>query len=116
MVKRSRPRKRDAAADHRPKTIGDLRKLLSKIGNPWQPNPRLSDAEPIPEFPTGGDGNMDPVGAALPRSRAIDAIRKEPPSNPHLRNIWIERGLLRPSENLRKKSTSRKSRRPDGGG
>jgi hypothetical protein len=97
----TRPGKRKGP-DHPPKTIGDLRKLLSQLGNPWQPDPRLSDAEPIPQFPTGGDGTMEPVGQVLPKGRAINSIRKDPPLNPHLREVWIERGLLPRSDKRRK--------------
>jgi hypothetical protein len=111
---KKRVRKAHTRADRPPKTIGDLRKLLSKMGNPWQPDPRLSDAEPIPQFPTGGDGTFDAVGHVLPKGGAIEAIRKVPPSNPHLRDLWIERGLMRRSAKTRK--AVKKSRRPVGQG
>jgi hypothetical protein len=114
-VAKKRVRKRQARADRAPKTIGDLRKLLARLGNPWQPDPRLSDAEPIPQFPTGGDGTMDPVGQVLPKGGALDAIRKDPPSNPHLRDLWIERGLIRRSDKRQKRAT-KKIRRPVGRG
>lgn len=115
LMAKKRTRKRDSGGDRPPHTIGDLRKLLARLGNPWQPDPGLSDAEPIPQFPTGGDGTMEPVGQAVPKGRLIEAIRKDPPSNPHLRDVWIQRGLIRQSSESPKPST-RKLRRRDGKG
>jgi hypothetical protein len=114
-VAKKHARKSQARADRAPKTIGELRQLLSRLGNPWAPDPRLSDSEPIPQFPTGGDGRMDPVGNVVPKGGVIDAVREDPPSNPHLRDLWIERGLIGPPEKPRKRAV-KKLRRPVGNG
>jgi hypothetical protein len=97
-----------------PKTIGELRKLLAELGNPWQPDPRLSDEEMIPVFPTGGDGAKKPPGRMLPEGGVIEFLKKTPPSNPFLREVWKERGLLDESDKPRVRRM--RQRRPDGSG
>jgi hypothetical protein len=112
---RKRVTKRRSSGAAPPSTVGDLRGLLSARGNPWQPDPRLSDEEPLPVFPTGGDTSTDPVGVMLPKGRAIDAIKKDLPSNPHLRDLWMERGIVKRTERTRK-AVSRKSQQSTGNG
>lgn len=85
---------KDAGSEDAPKTIGDLRKLLADMGNPWQPDPSLSDEEPIPQFATGGDGTEEPPGEVLSPDELIDFLKREPPSNPFLREVWRKEGLL----------------------
>ena len=48
------------------RTYGELRKLLAAAGDPWQPGPTKSDDEPLPEYPTGGDGKYEPRGVQKP--------------------------------------------------
>jgi len=107
-------RKRQGGKHDPPKTIGDLRHLLSQLGDPWRPDPRLSDDEPIPEFPTGGDGTKEPPGKLLPKRGVIDFLKKDLPSNPFLREVWKERGILGKSDKPRKSRL--KSRQPGGSG
>lgn len=105
---------KSGTAGEPPKTIGDLRKLLADLGDPWHPDPRLSDEEMIPVFPTGGDGIEEPPGRMLPKGGIIDFLKKTPPSNPFLREVWKERGLLDEPDKPRARST--KQRRPEGSG
>ena len=39
--------------------------MLAALGDPWQPDPTLSDDEPLPEYPTGGDGVQEPADRVL---------------------------------------------------
>jgi hypothetical protein len=51
----------------------------------------------------------------LPKGRAIDAIKKDLPTNPHLRDVWMERGVIKGTEKTRR-AVSRKSRQSTGNG
>jgi hypothetical protein len=82
-----------------PRTIGELRRLLAEMGDPWQPDPSLSDEEPIPQFATGGDETEEPAGEVLGPDELIDFLRREPPSNPFLREVWRREGLLDDTDN-----------------
>jgi hypothetical protein len=116
MAKRRRTKRETrGGGEAAPKTVGELRKLLARLGTPWEPDPRLSDDEPIPRFPMGGDASVSPVGRPLPQGKAIDAIRRDPPLNPHLREIWLAQGLLRRTESARSTAKT-KARRPSGQG
>jgi len=59
------------------KTYGDLRKLLAEMGDPWHPDPTKSDDEPLPEVPTGGDGDE-----VTEPTRPARQTRKKPPPTP----------------------------------
>ena len=39
--------------------------MLAELGDPWSPDPTVSDDEPLPEFPTGGDGEYEPADRAV---------------------------------------------------
>ena len=105
-----------------PRTFGELRKLLAEIGDPWQPDPAISDDQPLPEFPTGGDGIYEPSDRVLPIGGVIDALKGHPPTNPDLLAVWREEGLLdKPDEAAapkgRKRSRQTKATSaPDTGG
>ncbi len=75
-------------------TYGELRKQLADCGADWQPDPSISDDEPVPAFPTGGDLQGDVPGTLLPEGGVIAFLRDTPPSNPHLREVWRRAGLL----------------------
>lgn len=90
--KRAKPEHRRGRAA--PKTFGELRKLLAELGNPWSPDPARSDDEPIPAYTTGGDGTREPVGELLPIRGVFAFLKRFPPSNTLLREVWRERGLL----------------------
>jgi hypothetical protein len=79
-------------------TVGEVRQALGKMGRPWQVDPRLSDDEPIPDPPRGGQADADipvhqrftPLDVSTDLS-SILAVRI--PTNPFLRARWIEAGL-----------------------
>jgi len=80
-------------------TVGELRKRLSEQGEPWHVDPRLSDAEPLPNPPRGGQlGDEIPAEHRLvamePTVSVADLIGKTPPSNPFLLLAWVEAGIL----------------------
>jgi hypothetical protein len=106
------------------KTYGELRKLLSEAGDPWQPDPTKADEELLPEFPTGGDGVYEPESRTIGKGGVDDLLKKAtPPSNPDLRAEWREDGMLadgvseapRPARRSRKKQPST-TPAPDTGG
>jgi hypothetical protein len=82
-----------------PKTVGELRQRLTQLGNPWTVDPRLSDDEPLPDPPRGGQREEEipaehrfvPIEPAADIGRLIAA---QPPANPFLRERWVEVGLL----------------------
>lgn len=112
-------------AKRAPRTYGELRKLLAAAGDPWQTDPTKSDEEPLPEYPTGGDGTREPGSRTLGKG-GLDKFLKTatPPSNPDLRAEWREEGLLadtdevveppRPKRSFRRKPTETPA--PNSGG
>jgi hypothetical protein len=79
-----------------PKTYGELRKLLAEVGNPWEPDPTMSDEEPLPEFPTGGDGVYEPDSRTIGEGGVDDLLEgATPPTHPELRAVWRDDGMLR---------------------
>ena len=66
------------------KTYGDLRKFLAEVGDPWHPDPTKSDDEPLPEVPTGGDGDGGDDGGDddTEPTRPARQTRKKPPPTP----------------------------------
>jgi hypothetical protein len=81
---------------HGPRTFGELRRQLHKMGDPWQVDPARADEEPLPEYPTGGQLDGDPPGALLAEGALDEHLKRGvPPANPQLRDVWREQGLLR---------------------
>lgn len=82
-----------------PRTIGDLRRTLTELGNPWTVNPRWGDVDVLPDPPRGAQRDEDvPEDARLP-GFPPDAdlgalLRTAPPANPFLRARWAELGLM----------------------
>lgn len=82
-----------------PRTIGELRQQLRERGEPWEPNPRLRDEEPLPDPARGGlepgegpEENKEPK----PFEGDLDELlRESPPANPFLRERWQDQELLR---------------------
>jgi hypothetical protein len=82
-----------------PGTIGELRRRLAELGNPWSVHPRWGDADPLPDPPRGAQSEQDvpeqhrlpglPSGADLG-----ELLTAMPPANPFLRARWVELGLL----------------------
>lgn len=100
-----------------PRTYGQLRKLLAAAGNPWQPDSTKSDEEPLPNYPTGGDGTYEPASRTLGKGSLDKYLRSaNPPSHPDLREEWRKEGLLpdsdeatdgaRPKRSSRRKDTA----------
>jgi hypothetical protein len=81
-----------------PRTIGELRRELRERGEPWEPNPRLRDEEPLPDPPRGGlapgegpEENQEPQ----PFEGDIEKLlRESPPANPLVRERWRDQDLL----------------------
>jgi hypothetical protein len=82
-----------------PRTIGELRRRLEELGNPWTVDPHLSDDEPIRDRPRGGQvedqvpADMRLVPEEAPRDLR-ELLAEQPPANPFLRERWAEESLL----------------------
>jgi hypothetical protein len=93
----------DSGPLERPRTIGDLRRRLAEMGNPWTVDPQLSDDEPLRDRPRGGQAEDDVPDDLRPvviePSRDLrEVLADQPPANPALRQRWVEEGLLAESE------------------
>jgi hypothetical protein len=89
----------ESEAEDLPLTIGDLRRRLSEMGQPWTVDPQLSDEEPLRDRPRGGQiegAQPDDVRLApVDPSRDLREVLTElPPTNPALRERWVQEGLL----------------------
>jgi hypothetical protein len=89
----------DADEQERPRTIGDLRRRLAEMGNPWTVDPQLSDDEPIRDRPRGGQAEDEVpeelrLAAVEPPGEFREVLVEQPPANPFLRERWVEEGLL----------------------
>ena len=82
-----------------PQTIGDLRRRLAEMGDPWTVDPQLSDDEPIRDRPRGGQAedqvpdDLRPT-AVEPSGDLRELLAEQPPANPALRERWAQEGLL----------------------
>ena len=92
----------DERRHEEPRTIGELRARLERLGNPWSVDPRLADEEPIPDLPRGGlEPGQGPAEVEPPAPFEGDLERmlsESPPTNPLLRRRWAEAGLLEPTD------------------
>jgi hypothetical protein len=77
-----------------PDTVGELRRILAELGNPWSVDPRLGDDDPLPDYPRGGQIVRELPGTTISTDKFISFLKKLPPSNPFLRAHWVEMGLL----------------------
>ncbi|GAB63586.1 MAG: hypothetical protein DWB56_14570 [Candidatus Jettenia sp.] len=81
-----------------PRTVGELRRRLAELGNPWFVDERLGDDDPLPEYPMGTQAIEEiptEIRSYKPTHEDFDRILKQhPPGNPFLRLRWIELGLL----------------------
>lgn len=82
-----------------PQTIGDLRRRLAEMGNPWTVDPQLGDDEPLRDRPRGGQAEDevpdDLRPAVIEPSRDLrEVLAGQPPANPALRQRWVQEGLL----------------------
>jgi hypothetical protein len=79
--------------NHIPITVGELRRRLGELGDPWQVDPGLSDDEPLSDPPRGATFDESEAVATMTADlRAL--LAEEPPSNPYLRRRWADEGLL----------------------
>jgi hypothetical protein len=82
-----------------PRTVGEVRRRLAEIGNPWTVDPALGDDDPLPVYHRGGQpADQTPAGLlptpVEPGADLTELITAMPPSNPFLRARWTELGLL----------------------
>ncbi|MEU6064076.1 hypothetical protein ABZ864_06110 [Streptomyces sp. NPDC047082] len=85
-----------------PRTVGELRRLLTELGDPWTVDPALSDDAPLPDPPRGAlleeEAPEELRLEALPEEVDLrDLLSAQPPANPDLRARWREAGLLPPN-------------------
>ena len=82
----------------RPATIGELRRRLKVLGEPWTVPARFNDDDPLPDLP------QQPVELGhVPGLRAVHTgeefeafLREIPPTNPFLAARWRELGMAVP--------------------
>jgi hypothetical protein len=75
-------------------TVGELRRLLAELGDPWQVDPNLPDDDPLPDPPRGAEPPQETAGAQAAPTDLRAMLAETPPANPHLRTRWAEEGLL----------------------
>jgi len=104
----------DETPEPAPPTAGEIRKALDEMGNPWTVDPDISDDEPLPDFPRGGEM---PDELPIARSAFVseeadltDILRQHPPTNPFLRARWEELGLAPADEQGTERATVEENR------
>jgi hypothetical protein len=90
-------------SDEEPRTVGELRRRLAELGDPWSVDPRLGDDDPLPQYARGGQPDEEVPERAQLSAMAEEAdlrelLSSEPPTNPFLRARWAEAGLLPPDD------------------
>jgi hypothetical protein len=84
----------------RPATIGELRRRLRDLGEPWTVPARFNDDDPLPDPPRGGEpvepGHVQGLRAVNTREEFEACLREIPPTNPFLAARWRELGLVAP--------------------
>jgi len=93
----------DRKNDDVPKTIGELRRRLAELGHPWEVDPQLSDDDPLPDPPRGGQPEEEipeehRIAPLEPEADLRSLIAQQAPANPFLRRRWAEVGLLSQDE------------------
>ena len=82
-----------------PRTVGELRRLLRERNEPWEPNPRLRDEEPLPDPARGGlepgDGPEENQEPEPFEGDLEELLRESPPANPLIRERWHDQDLLK---------------------
>jgi hypothetical protein len=81
-----------------PATIGELRRRLEALGQPWTVPGRYSDDDPLPDPPRGGQptqaGHVSAVPAIQSAAEFEAHLRSVPPTNPFMVEHWRELGRL----------------------
>lgn len=84
----------------RPATIGELRRRLQGLGEPWTIPERFNDDDPLPDPPRGGQpvepGHVQGLRALNTREEFEACLREIPPANPFLAARWRELGMAVP--------------------
>ena len=78
----------------RPRTAGELRRLIASKKLPWTVDSRLGESDQLPKYARGGEKPRKTADAKSPVENVADLIRQHPPTNPFLRERWIELKLL----------------------
>jgi hypothetical protein len=89
----------EAGNEDLPATVGELRRRLAELGDPWSVDPRLGDDEPLPRYSRGGQPEEEIPSEARLRALAPEAdfrelLMSQPPANPFLQERWVEEGLM----------------------
>ena len=79
----------------RPATIGELRRRLRSLGEPWTVPARFSDGDPLPDLPPQPTepGHVKGLRAVNTREEFEAILREAPPVNPFLAARWRELGV-----------------------
>ncbi len=79
-----------------PRTAGELRQWIAANKYNWTVDPRLRDTDPLPRPPRGGKADpRPPVNAIAPKTVTEYLRDQPPPTNPFLRERWVELKLLK---------------------
>lgn len=100
-------RKARGSPAHKPMTYGELRRLLSEIGNPWAPDKSKPDDEPLPQFSTGWDGKRVGLKPLRTAKDVSAALAQHPAPNDELAEVRKELGIKGRSAPARKNSVKR---------
>ena len=73
-------------------TIGELRRKLKKLGNPWTVSTNFTDDDPLPRYSRGGEF-VDPKNFKLIED-VKSHVSSTVPTNPFLRKRWVDMGIL----------------------
>jgi hypothetical protein len=81
-----------------PTTVGELRRRLQAMGNPWTVSSWLNDDDQLPQPPRGGQhtkpGHVEGLRPIHDSTDFKAVVHVEPPANPFLGQRWVELGLL----------------------
>ena len=84
----------DEPKDVKPRTAGELRRLIADKGHSWTVDPRLRDGDRLPKYARGGQEPHNPSPKPTVIQNVAEHIRQHPPTNPFLRARWVELKLL----------------------
>lgn len=80
-----------------PATIGELRRRLERLGQPWTIPARFSDDDPLPDPPRGGEpvepGHIEGLRAVDSQDELETILREVQPTNPFLAERWQSLGV-----------------------
>jgi len=80
-----------------PADVGELRRRLERLGQPWNALPHLTDEDPLPDPPRGGQpvepGHVQGLRAVDSQEDFEAVLAEAPPGNPFLAARWRELGF-----------------------